>query len=352
MENKTSFFTTYDQKENRITNYCLLMLTQLYNYSPILFNQTLSSLTDELNFGVNFYQQKGINTKNGKQIADGIISQEAITIYVETKNFDWFYNNQIDGYLSNLMEKPGKKILILMANFDRSTVNLNERISEIEKKYQTSEIKIFPINFIDLYQELAQISNKISNDMFINMLDDFENFLLEEKLLPIWKYRLDIVRTGISMDQNLKHKCYSCPLQNGVWHHKQAKYMGLLDQGKILKKIAQIDGVINITKEKNKKNYKIEYNNTDNTNNILIERAAEILQDKSYYGHNDIEKNGLRLFLLSQITELKSGFEKDTPGGRLPGKTYINLAKNWNKRPKDIKDVIELIDGKQWRLFQ
>ena len=70
MENKTSFFTTYDQKENRVTNYCLLMLNQLYNYSPLLFNQILSNLTDELNFGVNFYQQKGINTKKGKQIAE------------------------------------------------------------------------------------------------------------------------------------------------------------------------------------------------------------------------------------------------------------------------------------------
>ena len=54
MENKTSFFTTYDQKENRVTNYCLLMLNQVYSYSPLLFNQILSNLTDELNFGVNF----------------------------------------------------------------------------------------------------------------------------------------------------------------------------------------------------------------------------------------------------------------------------------------------------------
>ena len=105
MENKTSFFTTYDQKENRVTNYCLLMLNQVYSYSPLLFNQILSNLTDELNFGVNFYQQQGINTRKGKQIADGIISQEPITIYVETKNFDWFYNNQIEGYIENLKKQ-------------------------------------------------------------------------------------------------------------------------------------------------------------------------------------------------------------------------------------------------------
>jgi hypothetical protein len=125
MENKTSFFTTYDQKENRVTNYCLLMLNQVYSYSPLLFNQILSNLTDELNFGVNFYQQQGINTKKGKQIADGIISQEPITIYVETKNFDWFYNNQIEGYLDNLTKKMVKNycccFLILIIRWIKST---------------------------------------------------------------------------------------------------------------------------------------------------------------------------------------------------------------------------------------
>ena len=188
MENKTSFFTTYDQKENRVTNYCLLMLNQVYSYSPLLFNQILSNLTDELNFGVNFYQQQGINTKKGKQIADGIISQEPITIYVETKNFDWFYNNQIEGYLDNLTKKNGKKLLLLLSNFDNSMDKINSRINEIEKEYENDNIHIYPVNFIELYQEILHISNNIQNDMFICMLNDFETFLLHENLLPIWKY--------------------------------------------------------------------------------------------------------------------------------------------------------------------
>lgn len=352
MENKTSFFTTYDQKENRVTNYCLLMLNQVYSYSPLLFNQILSNLTDELNFGVNFYQQQGINTKKGKQIADGIISQEPITIYVETKNFDWFYNNQIEGYLDNLTQKNGKKLLLLLSNFDNSMDKINSRINEIEKEYENDNIHIYPVNFIELYQEILHISNNIQNDMFICMLNDFETFLLHENLLPIWKYRLDIVRTGHTMSENRKHNCYSCPLENGVWKHKQAKYMGLLDQGKTLKTIAEIDGVVNITREGNnsRPTITVEYSNIED-NVSLEKRAREIMADKDYYGQKDLEKSGLRLFLLSNIHILPHGFEKNSAGGRLPGKIYINLAKNWNNKPENISEVINLIDGKYWSDF-
>ena len=100
--------------------------------------------------------------------------------------------------------------------------------------------------------------------MFITMLNDFETFLLNENLLSLWRYRLDIVRTGNTMSENRKHNCYSCPLEAGTWSHKRAKYMGLLDKGKTLKTITEIDGVVNITKENEELSYTIEYDNIEN----------------------------------------------------------------------------------------
>lgn len=154
------------------------------------------------------------------------------------------------------------------------------------------------------------------------------------------------------MSENLKHNCYSCPFDNGTWKHKQAKYMGLLDQGKILKTVAEIDGVVDITKDNksSKLNIDIEYSNIEDKN-ALIKRAKNIMADRDYYGQRDLAKKGLRLFLLSSITPLSKGFEKDSLGGRLPGKKYINLAKNWNNKPENISDVINLIDGKSWSNF-
>lgn len=356
---KTSFFPTYDQRENRTTNYCLLMLNQVYNYSPLLFNKLLMKFTsgEEIDFGVNIIQQKGIAVKKGKQIADGIIVQEPITIYVETKNFDWFYDDQIKGYLDNLSRCIGKRILLLLSNVEdeeklkKRADQLLENYNDISKNY--NDISIYIVNFYDLYKEIEQLSNDIHNDMFSNMLNDFEEYLIRENLIPIWKYRLDIVKTGFSMDVNLSNNCYSCPLQDGTYWHRRSKYMGLLETGKTLKTIFEIDGVVNIKiGEQDNYSYKIEYNNI-NDEKTLKDRAKKILQNKDYYGQKDLNENGgLRLFILSNKRELTEGFTKDSLGGRLPGKMYINLAKNWNNRPESIDEVVNLIDGKKWSEFQ
>lgn len=351
MDNKASFFTRYDQKENRTTNYCLLMLNQVYNYSPLLFNKLLMKFTsgEEIDFGVNIIQQKGIAIKKGKQIADGIIVQEPITIYVETKNFDWFYDDQIKGYLDNLSRCIGKRILLLLSNVEDEK-KLKERADQLLENY--NDISIYIVNFYDLYKEIEQLSNDIHNDMFSNMLNDFEEYLIRENLIPIWKYRLDIVKTGFSMDVNLSNNCYSCPLQDGTYWHRRSKYMGLLKDGKVLKFLFEIDGVVDVTKTAIGNCYEVEYNNI-NDEKKLKDRAEKILQNKDYYGQKDLNKNvGLRLFILSNKRELTEGFTKDSLGGRLPGKMYINLAKNWNNRPESIDEVVNLIDGKKWSEFQ
>ncbi|MBD5405505.1 hypothetical protein HDR59_03065 [bacterium] len=352
MENKASFFTTYEQQENRTTNYCLLMLNQIYSYSPILFNQLISNLIlDECNFGVNFNQQKGINTSKNLQIADGIIRQEEITIYIETKNFDWFYDNQIFGYLDNLNNKQGKKILILLSNFE----NINDiqtrskMIKQSNSKYY--DIEIYPINFTDLYSEITNITDSIQNDMFKNMVNDFEAFLFQENLLPTWQYKLDIVRTGDTMEQNKQYECYCCPCENGTWWHRRAKYMGLLNEGKILKTIAEIDGVVNVVNNNNQE-FEVMYDNINDRKN-LENRARDLLKNSDFYGSKHLQENdSVRIFLLSNIKELNEGFEKDSKGGRLPGKMYIDLSKDWKEKPNNIDKVEKLIDGKKWSDFQ
>ncbi len=347
---KTSFFPTYDQRENRTTNYCLLMLNQVYNYSPLLFNKLLMKFTsgEEIDFGVNIIQQKGIAVKKGKQIADGIIVQEPITIYVETKNFDWFYDDQIKGYLDNLSSCMGKRILLLLSNVEDED-NLKKKAEQLLENY--NDISIYIVNFYDLYKEIEQLSNDIHNDMFSNMLNDFEEYLIGEDLIPIWRYKLDIVKTGNTMKVNLDTNSYSCPLRNGAYWHRRSKYMGLLETGKILKVLFEIDGVVDVTKTAVENCYEVEYNNI-NDEEILLKRAKEIIENKNYYDNETLKTDGLRLFILSHKRELTEGFTKDSLGGRLPGKMYINLAKNWNNRPESIDEVVNLIDGKNWSEFQ
>mgnify|MGYP002868532325 CR=1 FL=1 len=197
---EVSFFPKYEQKENKVTNYTLLILKQLYNESPKLFQEFMTNLIkndkNNIDVGVNFWQQKGFECINGKSILDGVITQSAFTIFIETKLSDWFYSEQLKRHFSNLIELEGKKIFLALSNFDgqRSTV-----FEEFMNKYKNEKDVIFAYfefgNFIDI---LKSLKSNIKSEQLLLLLDEFEEFLYNENLLPLWKYRLDVVNCAVS----------------------------------------------------------------------------------------------------------------------------------------------------------
>jgi len=87
-----SLFSGYNQKENRHTNYCLLLLKQLYEENPRFLAEALDGITGgegDSVIGVQFRQQE----QHSSTIPDGVIKQQPFTLFVETKNFDWFYDD-------------------------------------------------------------------------------------------------------------------------------------------------------------------------------------------------------------------------------------------------------------------
>ncbi|MGB3544158.1 MAG: hypothetical protein WBA11_14665, partial [Rubrivirga sp.] len=88
-----TLFSGYDQKENRVTNYAILLLRMLYQESPAYLDEALADLTggltrdgDEGWVGVQFRQQDRRTTS----VPDAVIFQRPFTLFVETKNTDWF----------------------------------------------------------------------------------------------------------------------------------------------------------------------------------------------------------------------------------------------------------------------
>lgn len=68
-------------------------------------------------------------------VPDGLISQKAFIIYIETKNFDWFYDQQLENQLDSLKaETKGLKVLIALGNFEGDTF---ERFSFIKGLCET-----------------------------------------------------------------------------------------------------------------------------------------------------------------------------------------------------------------------
>jgi hypothetical protein len=100
MSRQITLFSGYSQRENRTTNYCLLILKMLYEENPKFLAEVLATMIGEElgeRIGVKFRQQE----KKTASVPDGLIVQPAFTVYIETKNFDWFHRPQLENHLRN-----------------------------------------------------------------------------------------------------------------------------------------------------------------------------------------------------------------------------------------------------------
>ena len=113
-----SIFSGYSQKENRVTNYCLLVLKMLYEENPKYLGEVLAGLVGEdisSHIGVTFRQQERLQSGT----PDGIIVQKSLRVHIETKNWDWFYDSQLENHLADLArENGGIKVLLALGNFE------------------------------------------------------------------------------------------------------------------------------------------------------------------------------------------------------------------------------------------
>ena len=332
---EVSFFPKYEQKENRVTNYTLLVLKQLYNESPNLFQEFIINLikNDEKNIdvGVNFWQQKGFECDNGKSILDGVITQDAFTIFIETKLSDWFYSEQLKTHLSNLIELQGQKIFLALSNFDGQKSEVFEKFMN---EYKDNTDVIFAYfdfgNFIDI---LKNLKSKIKSEQLLVLFDDFEEFLYNENLLPLWKYRLDVVNCAKTKDFVKNNLIYTCPEAKGAYKHLRSKFFGIYEDKKV-NTIAEIQGVCSVNK-----NDEIGISWWDNdkySSNELIEKAKKLLNKIPEY-------RPIQVFLLNNLRE-NINFYKDTHGGMYCSKIYFTVSDNI----KNIDDLVNALKDKSW----
>ena len=122
MSKHISLFSGYSQGENRTTNYCLLLLKMLYEENPKFLAEVMTTLVGEElgeQIGVRFHQQ----VHKGSSTPDGLILQPAFTVYIETKNWDWFYDAQLEQHLaSRSYHTAGQSIEMVVSDYFRSQV--------------------------------------------------------------------------------------------------------------------------------------------------------------------------------------------------------------------------------------
>jgi len=325
-----SLFSGYNQGENRTTNYCLLLLKMFYEENPKFLGEVLSDLVSEDvgdRIGVKFRQQE----KGTSSIPDGLIVQEPLTIYMETKHFDWFYDAQLENHLESLNERAGTKVLIALGNFESTDENRFEHVEKLCKDKYSGMVYFAPVTFEDFVGAVSEVKHLPKN--LADAVDDFRTYLDETSLLPAWPHFLDAVNCAGWPEQVRDHSIYMCPTTGGAYSHRRCKYFGMY-RNKRVEVVALIEAVVDLLSPDE---HSLKWENVGRPEKELV---AEARQRHAGWRPGQYPA---RVFVLGTLHE--TDFCKDSPGGMWGPKQYFNVEK---LAPEDAKDLAEKLHGKVW----
>ena len=325
-----SLFSGYSQRENRTTNYCLLALKLLYEENPRFLAETLGSLLGEDiadNIGVQFRQQE----KRALSTPDGLIVQKPITIYLETKHFDWFCDEQLENHLTALeRDAVGLKLLIALGQFESGGGSRFARIQALCKKKHQGEILFAAITFEDFISAL-QLPHLPKS--LVDTVSEVRAYLDEEGLLSSWGQWLDVVNCARLFEDILEGKVYMCPATGGAYSHDRCAFFGMY-RNKCVEKIAAIRAVVDIESESSAT---LKWKNIGSDDSLLKKEALTAIEERRP------GEFPMRVFLLGDLFETE--FRKDSPGGMMGGKQYFNISA---LGAKNAQELARVLSGKLW----
>ena len=333
MGREISLFTGYAEKENRLTNYTLLLVKLLYQESPELYQLFLEKLLPEAQFSAlpKFEQQ----TVKKTSIPDGFISQSPYTIYVEAKTSNWFYDDQLIRHLNELRgEAEGPKALIAVCPFeDGKQETLNTKYREAARQLGDN-ILFRALSFQELIDSFPPISPE---SHLSRMKDEFEEFLRMEGYLSGWQEWLDVVNCATYPDHFTQSQIYTCPTTGRAYSHVRCKFLGLY-KNKTVSHVALVRGVVQVPRSGEPH---VDWVNDGTPEPELVDMARERVL--SAWGEPPTED--LRAFILADVCS--TNFEKETRGGMLGSKQYFDLSK-LKPIPRDSKELAKGLEGRAW----
>ncbi len=312
MSRPISLFSGYSQRENRTTNYCLLLLKMLYEENPKFLAEVMSTLVGEdvgERIGVKFRQQE----RKDFSTPDGLILQPAFIIYIETKNFDWFYQLQLEKHLAALNEEnPGLKVLIALANFETADREKFTPVRRLCAEQYKGSLVFKAVSFEDFILAL-QLPHLPKN--LADAVADFRSYLDEQNLLQSWERLLDVVNcAGTADNEVLVENVYMCPTTGGAYNHRRCKYFGMY-RDKHIEQIALIEAVVDVEAPGRAT---VRWQNMPRSEERLkIEAEAKVQKLRP----NDFPT---RVFLLGPLHA--TDCQKDSPGGMLASKQYFDVG--------------------------
>jgi len=232
------YFQRYSQPENVATNNTLLLLSRLYQHSSNHFKGFLNDLLDDtdLEAGILFNQQQ-----RGKgSVPDGSISQTSFKVVVETKLHQHFSVQQLTEHLKSFGQEERKILLSLSPKIP--SVSLQGQIEAEVKKFNAANntsVKYIPTTFQSIVEKFRNTLEDYDYDL-IPVVDDYEDYCINDKLITDDEYRMRAVTCGWTLAENFQHNLYYDKVEDGYSDHS---YIGTYSD-KSIKGIGKLSNII------------------------------------------------------------------------------------------------------------
>ncbi len=226
--------------------------------------------------------------------------------------------------------------MILLCNFEDKNTNSTSTRNDFISEKKEQGIFVVELTFENLITALHVVCKTPS---LICFLDEFEDYLNRNNLLPIWKHTLDVVNCVGTKTEVEENSVYMCPNTGGQYNHRRAMYFGAY-WDKAVNYIFTIDAIIDV--EKGTKKQVIRWKNSDvHLENELKRRVNEAINK---FRNKEIIRNGILVFLLGE--RKKVSFKKDSRGGLYGSKIYFKIQSN------SLEELAKELDGKGWSAFK
>lgn len=325
------YFQRYSQRENWATNNTLLLLSRLYQFNRIKFQNAIQDILGEgieLNIGIQFIQQ----SKNKDSVPDGIIQQSSFKIVIETKLADNFTADQLIRHLGHFETNTETKVLLAITKHE-TPKEVIEQVNAFIKS-NSSNIKFAGTSFLKIADAIR--ANLQDHDVeMLEIVDEFVAFCEENNLINRKDSTMLALTAGTSLDMNLQYNIYYDPATRN--HNLPFTYIGLYNNKNI-----QAVGKVTKIVECDLANGQLKIKNGAILTEDERQRIQGVIENTNYY---DLTKD-TKFFLVDQFFE--TNYRK-TSDSSLRGKRYFFLhAIEGYRQEMGAAEIATLLNGKKW----
>lgn len=314
----------------------MLLFSRLYNESVYKFNGFINQLLndEDLEIGVSFAQQEKVQDS----IPDGTMSQSSFKIAIETKLHAGFDEKQLVNHLESFKQEE-KKILLALSPSEMG----KEIFEKIKKEASAKNIVFLNITFKKIIECFNESINTNVDIQLKEIIDDYEDYCIQEALINDADSKIRIVPCGGSLDLNIKYGIYYMPAARSVTEHG---YLGVYKDKKV-KGIGKISKIVVAEVIPKQKEFSIKIlEEKPSLTDEEKEKIEEIIKETKEKIGWDLSDCPYSYIIVDKFYE--TNYIKKSKGG-IMGHRYQDLKDvlGVDKLPDD-SEIAELLKGKEW----